>query len=155
VTIETLEKTLGEHPFLVNLGAAHLATLVGCTSNVRFDAGDFLFREGSPADRFFILRHGRVSLEIFVPGRGALTIETAEAGDVVGWSWLFAPYQARFDARALTLVRALSLDGTCLRAKCESDPVLGYALIKRFAHVMAQRLESTREQLLDFYANNP
>jgi CRP-like cAMP-binding protein len=155
VTIETLERTLGEHPFLKDLGGSHLATLVGCTANVKFEAGDFLFREGSPADRFFILRHGRVSLEIFVPGRGAVTIETAEPGDVVGWSWLFPPHQSRFDARALTLVRALSLDGTCLRGKCESDTALGYALIKRFAQLLIRRLEATREQLLDLYGNNP
>jgi CRP/FNR family cyclic AMP-dependent transcriptional regulator len=154
VTIETLEKTLGEHPFLRGLDEPHLATLVGCASNVRFEVGDFLFREGSPADRFYVLRHGRVSLEIFVPGRGAMTIETAEPGDVVGWSWLFPPYQARFDARALTLVRALALDGTCLRAKCDGDPALGYALTKRFAQVMVHRLEATRMQLLDLYGRD-
>ena len=151
MAIETLERTLAEHPFLKGLGEPYLATLVGCTSNAKFDPGDFLFREGGPADRFFILRHGRVSLEIFVPGRGALTIATAEAGEVVGWSWLFPPYQARFDARALTLVRALAVDGTCLREKCETDPVLGYQVMKRFAQVVMQRLERTRVQLRDLY----
>ncbi len=71
-----------------------------------------------------------------MPTRGAVVIETLEAGEVVGWSWLFAPYRWHFDARALSLVRATSFDGACLRGKAESDPKLGYALMSRFAQVM-------------------
>jgi CRP-like cAMP-binding protein len=153
MTIETFEKTLGAHPFFKDLGGEHLQTLVGCTTNVRFDAGDFIFREGQAADRFYVVRHGTVAVEIFVPGRGPVTIETVEAGEVLGWSWLFPPYKARFEARALTLVRALALDGACLRAKCERDPALGYELMRRFAPVLIQRLESTRMQLLDLYGD--
>jgi len=155
MTIETFEKTLGAHPFFKDLAEEHLATIVGCSANVKFDAGEFIFREGQAADRFYVVRHGKVALEIFVPGRGAVSIETVEAGEVLGWSWLFPPYKARFDARALTLVRALSLDGTCLRGKCEKDAGLGYELMKRFAPVLIQRLESTRVQLLDLYGNQP
>jgi CRP/FNR family cyclic AMP-dependent transcriptional regulator len=72
----------------------------------------------------------------------------------VGWSWLFPPYKAHFDARALTLVRALSLDGACLRQKCDVDPALGYDLVRRFAAVAVRRLESTRVQLLDLYGQS-
>jgi CRP-like cAMP-binding protein len=119
-----------------------------------FNAGDFVFREGQPADRFYLLRHGRVGLEIFPPAGGPLTIETLEEGEVLGFSWLFPPHKSRFDARALTLVRALSLDGTCLRRKCEEDKALGYELVKRFAALVIARLESTRLQLLDVYGQS-
>ena len=47
-----------------------MTLLTGCAANVRFDAGAFLFREGEPADRFFVVRQGRVALEIDAPGRG-------------------------------------------------------------------------------------
>jgi CRP-like cAMP-binding protein len=150
----TLEPTLASHPFFKGLSEPHLALLTGCTSNVVFDAGAFVFREGQPADRFYLLRHGRVGLEIFPPAGGPLTIETLEAGEVLGWSWLFPPYKARFDARALTLVRALSLDGACLRRKCEEDKTLGYELLRRFAAVIIERLEATRLQLLDLYGQS-
>jgi hypothetical protein len=45
----------------------------------------------------------------------------------------------------------LGLDGQCLRAKCEADHDLGYALMQRFAQVVVQRLQATRLQLLDLY----
>jgi CRP-like cAMP-binding protein len=155
VEIETFEKTLAAHPFFDNLDAAHLATIVSCTTNVKFEAGEFIIREGTPADRFYVLRHGKIGVEVFVQGRGAVRLETLEAGEVLGWSWLFPPYKAHFDARALTLVRALALDGACLRGKCEADPALGYQLIKRFAPILIQRLDAARMQLMDLYGSQP
>ncbi len=77
--------------------------------------------------------------------------QTVAEGDVLGWSWLFPPYRWVFDAQALELTRALVFDGTCLRGKCEDDHNLGYELMKRFAHVVVQRLQATRLQLLDVY----
>jgi CRP/FNR family cyclic AMP-dependent transcriptional regulator len=154
VTIHTFEQVLAEHPFFKDLDEPHLDTVVGCVSNVVFEPGEFIFREGEAADRFFVVREGKVAVEVFVPNKGPVTIETIEGGEVLGWSWLFAPYKARFDARALNAVRALALDGACLRAKCEKDPGLGYELLKRFTQVVVSRLEATRMQLLDLYGRD-
>ncbi|MBI4278930.1 MAG: cyclic nucleotide-binding domain-containing protein [Armatimonadetes bacterium] len=153
--MHTLEPILAEHPFLKGLRPAQLQVLVGCASNVRLDAGQYVFREGEEANRFYILRAGRVALEVFVPGRGPVVIETVGEGDVLGWSWLFPPYQWHFDARALDLTRAIALDGDCLRRKCEEDHDLGYELLKRFAQVIMHRLQATRLQLLDVYGHAP
>lgn len=151
--IQTFEKVLAEHPFFRDLGPAHLATVVGCAANVMFDAGKFVFREGDEANRFFVIREGKVAVEVFVPGRGAITIESIDGGEVLGWSWLFPPYKTHFDARALTHVRALALDGACLRAKCEKDTDLGYQFMRRFNQIVVDRLEATRMQLLDLYGD--
>jgi CRP-like cAMP-binding protein len=153
VTIHSFEQILGEHPFFKDLPGPYLDTVVGCTANVVFQPGEFVFREGSAADWFYVVREGRVAVEVFVPNKGPVTIETIEGGEVLGWSWLFPPYRTRFDARALNSVRALSLDGACLRTKCEHDPAFGYELLKRFAQVVISRLEATRVQLLDLYGN--
>ncbi|MBI3932041.1 MAG: cyclic nucleotide-binding domain-containing protein [Acidobacteria bacterium] len=155
MSVETFEKILAEHPFFEGMRAEHVATLAGCVSNVKFDQGDYLFREGQPADRFYVVRFGRVTVETFAPTRGSIAIETVDAGDVLGWSWLFPPYKWHFDARAMTLVRAFALDGVCLRGKCERDPALGYELMRRFAQVIVSRLEATQLQLLDLYVSQP
>ena len=148
-----LETILADVPLLEGLDAERLALLAGCAGNVHFDAGENLFRQGDAADAFYIVRHGSVSLETFVPGRGPILIETIEAGEMIGWSWLFAPYRWHFDARALTVVRATGFDGACLRQKCEDDPALGYDLMSRFAQVLIERLQWTRLRLLDVYGN--
>ena len=152
--METIEHQLYDLPFFEGLPPADLELIAGCASNVRFREGELLFRDGDNADVFYVLRHGRVALETFVPAKGPFTIETLEAGEVVGWSWLFPPYRWHFDAHARSLVRATRFDGACLRAKCESDPRLGYELMSRFAQVMIDRLQSTRLRLLDVYGND-
>jgi CRP-like cAMP-binding protein len=135
------------------MAAEELEVLAGCASNVRFAEGEVVFREGDEADTFYLIRHGTIALETFVPTRGPVTIETAGPGEVVGWSWLFPPYRWHFDARALSLVRATAFDGACLRGKCEADTALGYDLMRRFAQVMIERLQWTRLRLLDVYGS--
>jgi CRP-like cAMP-binding protein len=151
--VETIETVVHGMPFFRGMNAEALQLVAGCGSNVRFNEGEALFREGDPADMFYVVRHGSVALELFVPARGPVTIETIEAGDVVGWSWLFAPYRWHFDAKALSLVRATAFDGACLRGKCERDAALGFELMSRFAQVLIERLQWTRLRLLDVYGN--
>lgn len=149
--MRTLEEYLPEHPFFAGLDPAVLDLVVGCARNVHLNDGSVLFRTGEAADTFYVVRRGRVGLDVHDPRRGSLTIATLEAGDVVGWSWLVPPYRWLFDARAVAEVSAVSLDGACLRAKCDRDPAVGYALMQRVAQVMYQRLQDARIRLLDVY----
>jgi CRP-like cAMP-binding protein len=151
--MKQLAEMLATVPFFTGLSPDELQTLAGCGKNVGFEPGERLFREGDAADTFFVVRHGSVAVETFVPARGPMMIETIESGEVIGWSWLFDPYRWHFDARALTAVRATAFDGACLRAKCEADPALGYALMSRFAQVLIERLQWTRLRLLDLYGD--
>jgi CRP-like cAMP-binding protein len=150
--VQGIESELAGHPVLTGLGGPYIERLAGCASNVRFLPGEYVARESERADRFLLLRYGSVALESYVPGRGPATISTQSEGELIGWSALFPPYEWHFDVRALTLVRAVAFDATCVRAKSEEDPRFGYEILKRFAGVLIQRLESTRLQLLDFYA---
>ncbi len=149
--MESLESILSEHAFFKELPPDYLKIVVGCASNVKFDEGEFLFREGGDADKFYLIRHGRIALKIFTPHKGPVTLQTIGPGEVVGWSWLIPPYRWHFDASAMELTRAIALDGKCLRGKCDDDHSLGYELMKRFAHIMEERLQATRLQLLDLY----
>ncbi len=149
----SLETLLTGVPFFEGLSPEQVELIAGCGRNVRFEAGETLFRQGDPADRFYLLRHGSVAIGNFVPPRGEIVIETLEAGDLLGWSWLFPPYRSHLDARALTRVRATSFDGACLRDKCAADPALGYDLLNRFAQVLIERLSWMHLRLLDIYGN--
>ncbi|HTS00946.1 MAG TPA: cyclic nucleotide-binding domain-containing protein [Thermoanaerobaculia bacterium] len=153
--METLDPLLAEHPFLSGLTPPQIATVAGCARNERFEAGQFLFHEGEEANHFFIIRHGKVAVDVAAPPRGGITIQTVADGEILGWSWLVPPYRWRFSAQAKELTRTIALDARCLRQKCEEDHELGYELLKRFADVVGQRLDATRIQLLDVYAAEP
>lgn len=149
--MEGLERIVLAHPFFAGLDAELGAVITGCAKNHRFEAGQYLFHEGDPADEFFLIRHGSVAVEIQPPGSPAKIVSTEHEGSVVGASWLIPPYKWRFDARARELVIAIGLDAKCLRGKCDADHSLGYEMMLRFLPIIAQRLEDARLQLLDVY----
>jgi CRP-like cAMP-binding protein len=151
--IHDLEHYLAHHPFFAGLAPEHLALLRGCASNVNFAAGESIFSQGGAAEHFYLLRDGRVALEFPHPAGNGVVIDTLDDGDILGASWLIAPYRWPYDARALAPTRALALDAVCLRAKCDADPVLGYDLSRRFAAVIVERLHAAELRLTDMYAN--
>ena len=148
-----IEDLLADHPLFAGLDGDTLALLGGCAHNVVFRGGQRLFAEGEPADRFWVIRHGSVALEVTDPGAGQVIIETVGAGGVVGWSWLIEPYRWRLDAVAQEDTRAVEFDVGCLRAKLDSDPRLGYAMMSRFLPIVVDRLQAARVRLLDLYGS--
>lgn len=150
--MENLEKILATHSFFADLSPEHLQTVAGCAKNVRFDPGEFIFKEGEAADQFYLIRYGQVSVDSHIPSRGDATIDMVHAGEILGWSWLFPPYRWHFDAKAVTLTRAIAMDGKCMRRKKDEDHELGYHLMSFFASIMQDMLQATRMRLVDMYS---
>jgi len=151
--MRTMRDILREQEFFAGISDAHLDVIAGCASNARFDAGTVILREGESADTFWLITHGQAALEVFVPGRGPVVVQTIESGEALGWSWLFPPHRWRYDARAVDLVRAIAFDGRCLREKADADHDLGYELMRRFAAVVIDVLAASRLQLVDVYSH--
>lgn len=149
--MENLGRVIGEHPFFVGLGDEAIRLITGCATQVRFEPGHYVIRTGQEAKSVYLIRHGAVSIEIAAPGWDPIAIQTITDGEVLGWSWLVPPYHVAYDARVVAPTLAIAMDGTCIRDKCERDPRLGYELYKRVSGLMAERLQSTRLQLLDVY----
>jgi CRP-like cAMP-binding protein len=148
--MEGLERIVREHPFFAGMKEEFLELISSCAKNVRFEAGEYIFHQGQPADQFYLLRSGRAAIQLSAPER-TLTVQTVGEDEIVGASWLVPPYRWGFDAKALELSRAIAMDAACLRGKCEGDHDLGYEMMKRFMPILIQRLHATRLQILDVY----
>ena len=146
--IETTADALAAHPFLHGLSRDHLAVLAGTACDVTFPVRHRLFEDGGSANRFWLLQSGHVALDLHVPGQGRMKIDTIGMGELLGWSWLFPPYRWAFGAVAASPVEAFEFDARAVRARCESDPVLGYEVTRRLALVVAKRLQATRVRLI-------
>lgn len=149
--METLAPILRGHAFFKDLEPQFIELIVGCASNRRYCKDSYLCKQGEEANDFFLIREGRVAIEIPVHHEHPIILQTVEEGDILGWSWLLPPFFWHFDARAEQDTRVIALNGRCIRGECESHHTLGYEMLKRFAQIMEKRLEATRLQLLDVY----
>lgn len=149
--MRTLENMIAEHPFCFRLDPGHVGLLAECACEVHYDEDEFVFHAQEAANRFYLLVQGSVALKVHVPHLGPMPIQTVNAGEALGWSWLTPPYQWHFDARVIQRVQAIAMDADVLRRTLAEHCDLGYELLRRVVTIVAQRLQATRLQLLDVY----
>jgi CRP-like cAMP-binding protein len=149
--MEDLTRALRDHPFASALSDEHVRFLAGCTKNVRFETGAYLFQEDQPATDLLLVRSGRVALETHIAGKGALALETLGAGDVIGWRALLAPERWHLDGRALDAVLVFAIDAACLREKLAAEPTFAVPVLTELLKIVHRRLERARLQQLDVY----
>ena len=149
--MQSIEQLLAEHPFFLGLKTEHIKLLAGCATTARVEGGEFLFRDGEMARAFYVVRHGGIAIATITPHEGLVVIQTVGDGDVLGWSWLLPPYRWHFGAYATEPTTLVALNAACVRGKCESDPEFGFEIMRRFAQVMASRLEAMHLQLMNVY----
>jgi CRP/FNR family transcriptional regulator, cyclic AMP receptor protein len=143
-----IERRLAAHPFLKGMSPHHLELLALCAMPTEFETGQIIFREGEPANGFYLIETGTVVLDGKTSDGERVVIDTVSAGEPLGWSWLFSPYLWRFNARATEACTALCLSGIMLRQHRDDDLTLSHELFKRMSEVMVRRLQAARGKLI-------
>ena len=143
-----IEQRLASHPFLKGLEERHIKVLAQSATATRFEKDQMIFKAGEPANGFYLIENGAVSLEGSVSEHGPITTDTVGGGEALGWSWLFPPYLWHFDARAAEQTIALCLSGIALRQHRDEDQELSHELFRRSCAVMAHRLQVARAKLV-------
>ncbi len=146
--IEVTTPALAGHPFLRGMPPGQLDALAAAASDVTFPAGHRIFETGGFAGKFWLIRSGRVALDMHVPGDGRMIIDSAGIGDLLGWSWLFPPYCWTCGAVCVTAVEAFEFDAAAVRARSTADPLFGHELTGRIMRVLAVRLQRARAGLV-------
>jgi CRP-like cAMP-binding protein len=144
---ESLANVIARHRLFHDLSERHVAMLAGAAARREFARDEMIFREGEPANRFYLILNGEVALERSLPGSAPTLMQVIGRDDVLGWSWLFPPHLWRCGARATEPTQAVFFDGTWLREQCERDTDFGYEMIKRMSAVVLERLQVTRRKL--------
>lgn len=135
---------LAREPFLRGMRKADLTRLATAGRRVTIPAAHRMCTQGRPAERFWIIDAGTVTVDLQLPDRRAV-IETLGPGSVLGWSWLFQPRLWSYGAVASTRVDALEFDARLARTLCAVDTALGYELTRRFAELVVARLRAAGE----------
>lgn len=140
---------LSAHEFFSELSEDVLKFLTDCSSTLDIEEGQILFQQGEKADKFYIIRNGRITVQIPAIMGPNLEIQNLGKDQVLGWSWLISPYKWSFQAKADEDSVLLQFDGTAILARCEQEPKIGYELLKKFAGLMSTRLDAARRKMMD------
>jgi len=149
VTTESIVQVLAEAPVFGGMSKDFLSRLSRNAHEIRVEPGTLLFRGGEPAENFYMLLEGAVSIEIPAVAGPTLVVQNLAPVRVLCWSWLLPPFKWSFNARTVTQSKLLEFDGRAVLAQCEKDPAFGYEVIKRFSGLMAERLDAAHRKMMD------
>jgi CRP-like cAMP-binding protein len=151
--MDNLEATLAAHPLLTGLSPHYLQMIAQCASLVNFSANQVIFTAGEEALNFYLVRFGRVAVQIHRPRRGPKTLYTLGEGDILGTFWSEQQKEWFFDAQALEVTRTIALEFDCLKKLSDQNPEMGYELLRRFVWAQAKMLKHLKLLLVDFYGS--
>jgi CRP-like cAMP-binding protein len=140
--------------FVAGLEDAALDRLAGMARRRTAAAGEIVLGEGSRSDELGVVVSGRLALRMLVPERGMTTILTVEPGDLYGWSAIVPPNRATSTVVAVEAAELIAFDGMALRVALAADHDLAAAVYPRVLQAVSRRLEATRLQLLDLFAQH-
>jgi CRP/FNR family transcriptional regulator, cyclic AMP receptor protein len=138
---------IAQQPFFKGLNEHLVQLLADSAMEMQFKPGDWIYRQGDPANRFYLILEGKVLIESEMKEHGMIPIRTLGPGDDLGWAWLFPPHYMHFSACAIGPTRTIFFYGTRLHEKCDANHELGYQLMKRVAEVVVRNLNATQQRL--------
>jgi CRP-like cAMP-binding protein len=143
------DEYLAAHEFFAGLNQDFIDILSEFGIEKHIKAGEALFQQGKVADKFYLLRNGKVSVQVPALVGPPLELQVLGENQILGWSWLIPPYRWNFQARAVEDTDLIEFDGSAILARCEKDTDFGYELFKRFTGLMSARLEAARLKMMD------
>ena len=146
---QSITEYLSAHEFFSEFSDDSLKFLCECSSTREIKKGQILFLQGEHADKFYVVRSGRISIQMPAIMGPTLEIQTVDEDQVLGWSWLISPYKWNFQTKAEEDSELLQFDGVAILARCEQEPKFGYELLKKFAGLMSVRLNAARQKMMD------
>ncbi len=111
------------------------------------DQGAFIFHEGDPASRLFILRRGSVRLSIGQTGQVVYIIN--RSGETFGWSSLMGRESYSASAEVLERTDLTAFERDEFLEVIKSDPKNGIMLYKGLAATLANRLLQLYQVITD------
>jgi CRP-like cAMP-binding protein len=132
-----------------------LEKLVPVTDLLRFDENESIFRQGDHAKRLYMLREGKVLLELGVSEAITVFLSSIKPGHSFGWSAMLEEATYTVNAICSERCEVLSIRGEKLKAILEHDHTMGYILSRRLLIIMKKRYDIRTEQFIKTITHHP
>lgn len=121
---------------------------------IRIPGQKTVFEEGQQADRFYMLKNGKIVLEKQISSHVTVSLGAIKAGYSFGWSAIFGePYS--FLAITAEESEIFTIEANVIMAMMESDPLMGYRVMGSLTRMMKNRMDRIEEQFLRAIREHP
>ena len=123
---------------------------------LHFEEDDIVFREGDPADRFYILKYGKILLEKKISEKISFAIGAIKPGYSFGWSAMLND-RAGYSTRTVCAepCQVFSLRAAKLKALLAEEPEIGFLFMQQLLEVVKNRLDHRTSQFVTVLRNHP
>lgn len=147
------KQTFDHLSFTQGFNAEQIEALRPLFQAVSMPAGSILFEQGSPADHFFIVIDGEVSIRYKPEDGPALILTRIREQGVVGWSAAIGSPFYTSSAVCAEESQLLSVRSDDLRRFYDERPAIAEMLLERLAAMIADRLRHTHPQIMALLEN--
>ncbi|MBI5192533.1 MAG: cyclic nucleotide-binding domain-containing protein [Nitrospirae bacterium] len=114
-----------------------------------YRAGDIIFNEDTPAMHLYVLKSGKVSIDIKVgSGKYISVLTLSNFAEPLGWSALVEPFRFTATTRCVEDSTIISIDAIKLLDLIMNDYRMGFLVMRRIARLISERVRDTRLQLI-------
>jgi CRP-like cAMP-binding protein len=129
--------------------------LAQITDVLNFDKDEILFREGEPADRFYMLRAGNVLLEQRISDKVTACVGSVKPGFSFGWSAMVDNGVYTTEAVCIEPSEIYSFKREKINNLFEQDPKMGFLLYQRLLEIIKKRLDYRTGQFRQAIEDHP
>lgn len=112
-----------------------------------YEKDSYVEKENDLAKALYIVKSGRVAIEISLPLNRRVAIYIVKPGDLFGWSAVVAPYEITASSLCTETTELIVFPKDDLLALLNSDAPLKASFMEVITHVIRYRLKDTRLQL--------
>ncbi|MCS6907167.1 MAG: cyclic nucleotide-binding domain-containing protein [Anaerolineales bacterium] len=135
-------------PFFADLSPKQLALLKPLFMPCSCREGELLFEQGDVADLLYLVVHGEVIVRYKPEDGPEIVVARVKPGGIVGWSAALGSRHYTSGAICAADSKLLCVRGDDLRRLCRQHPDTGVIVLERLADVIAERLHSTRKEVM-------
>jgi len=151
ITKEDLKKIV----ILKSLTDDMLEKLIPIANTTSFNKGEIIFKEGDLADKFYILKRGKVLLEKRISDKITVSVGSIKPGYSFGWSAILDGGSYTTDAVCAEECEVFNFSRENILDLIDKDHSLGYKLTKQILGVIKTRLDYRTDQFIKVITNHP
>ncbi len=145
-------KLLKQAAIFQDLDEGELARVAEVCREQKFTVGQYVFKEGEPGNRLFLISEGEVRISRTIPGSGEEALAVLKPGSCFGEMSIFDRSERSTDAIANTACTLITISRSDFELLLDFNRDVAYKVLWSVVRLLSARLRVTNDNLRSFLA---